>query len=265
MISKWLKRFVIAFVAFYLLGCFGLYFFQENFLFHPYPLSEEHEFKFSAEFQELDILSHDNIELNAIHFVAKEPRGLLIFFHGNTGNAQTCGPNAYFFLHKNWDVLMPDYREFGKTEGELSMENLFEDAQSIYDYAKTKYSEDNIIIYGQSIGTGIGSELASRNDPFQLILEAPYYSIEYMAKHQFSFFPIEQILKYKIETYKYLEKVQCTITAFHGSNDNTIPLINSIKLAEKVPNFKFIEVQQAGHNDVSSFRKYKTELLKILQ
>ncbi len=256
MLKKWLKRFFFLGLTFYLALCAGLYFFQEKFLFHPYALESTHTFNFRTEFEEKTFLSSDDESISAIHFKADNPKGIFLFFHGNTGNIQVCGPLANAFIDLGYDVLMHDYRSFGKSTGELTLNNMLSDAQLTYNDAKKHFSEEQIIIYGQSIGTGVASHLASQNNPSKLYLEAPYYSIENVAKNQFPYAPIDLILKYNLDNAEYLKNVTCDITIFHGTQDYTIPVENSRMLKSDFPKSSFVEIPEAGHNDLARFPAY---------
>ena len=95
---------------------------------------------------------------------------------------------AEYFVTKGYDVLIMDYRTYGKSKGKLSEKAFYDDAQYCYDYLLKQYSENEITIYGRSLGTGISTCLASKNNPKQMILETPYFIILDVAKHRFPFF-----------------------------------------------------------------------------
>ena len=87
-----------------------------------------------------------------------------------------------------------------------------------YNYLKEDYNEEDITLYGRSLGTGIATYLASKNNPRQLILETPYYSILDVAKDRFPIFPVKKLLKYEFPTHQFIKQVSCPITIFHGTN-----------------------------------------------
>ena len=264
MTKKWLKRTLTVVFSFYLGLCLLLYFVQEQFLFHPYPLSKDHKFEFYGEFEELILKTDDGHYINSIHFKSVNPEGVILFFHGNTGNNQICGPVAYDFVKRNWDVIVFDYREFGKSDGDLDLDNLLNDPQLIYEYAKEKFNPNEIIIYGQSIGTGVAIYLASKNNCAHLILESPYSSIGKIAKAQFPYFPINLILSYDIKTHEYMENVESPVSIIHGKKDQTIPSQHSTDLAKAYPESTLLLIPNAGHNNISTFESYWNRIDEIL-
>ncbi|MEM7161919.1 MAG: alpha/beta fold hydrolase [Bacteroidota bacterium] len=260
MLKRRLAKVFLTGVIFYVIASFILYFFQEKFIFHPYKLDSDHSFAFSADFEELNFTTQDNEQISAVHFKKENPKGILLFFHGNTGNIQVCGPFAYPFLDQGWDVLVFDYRSFGKSSGELTLDNLLNDGHLAYEYAMSHFEENKIIIYGQSLGTGIARSLASNYNPQLLVLEAPYYSLKHVAQKQFPFMPISLLLKYNLNNAEYLKKVKCPIRVFHGTDDQTIPIENSRLLKSEFPRIMLHELKSIGHNDVNSHPAYWNNL-----
>ena len=128
-----------------------------------------------------------------------------------------------------------------------------------------KYDEEKIILYGRSLGTGIAAKLASENNPRKLILESPYFNFLNLAKYHYSFFPHSLILKYRIETNKYITGVQCPVYIIHGVNDKIVPFSSGTKLAELSTNIELIAIKEGGHNDLSSFDEYHAQLDRILE
>ena len=111
----------------------------------------------------------------------------------------------------------------------------------------------------------VASKLASDNNPKQLILQAPYYSLTDLMKNTYSILPTF-ILRYKLETNQYLKKCKMPITLFHGDNDEVIYYNSSVKLNEA---FKtqttLITLKNQGHNGMTDNEQYKAEIKRILQ
>ncbi len=243
-----------------------LYTLQEKLLFRPTVLPQDHAFEFSYPFEELFLKSEDGAVINAVHFKVDNPKGVILYYHGNAGDLQRWGKITEYLVAKNYDVLVMDYRTYGKSTGKLSEQALYDDAQYCYDYLKEQYSEGDITIYGRSFGTGLSTYVASRNNPKQVILETPYYSIADVAKHRFPIFPVKRILKYRLSSYQYISKVTCPITIFHGTDDHIVPFSSGEKLFEAAPSHlsTFITVNNGGHNDLVDFEVYRNGVESIL-
>lgn len=174
----------------YIILCVGLYFFQENLIFFPQKIEKNYQFNFTQDFEELTFQASDGESLNGLLFKADNTKGLIFYLHGNAGLLRSWGNVASTYTDLNYDIFILDYRGYGKSEGNISSQiQLFEDNQMIYDEIKKKYREEDIIILGYSIGTGLASKLASDNEPKQLILQAPYYSLTDMMSQRFLFIP----------------------------------------------------------------------------
>lgn len=242
-----------------------LYFFQEKLMFFPTSLEQDYEYHFSYPFEELFLETEKGATINAIHFKAKNSKGVILYFHGNAGDLSRWGSITEYFVEKNYDVLVMDYRTYGKSVGKLSEAAFYKDAQFCYDYLLKHYSENEITLYGRSLGTGIASYLAAENSPKQLILETPYYSIEDVAKHRFPMFPVEKLLQYHFPTYKYLPNAKCPITIIHGTEDIVVPHISGKKLSElEIENLDFITVDGGEHNNLIEFQDYNKTIDSIL-
>lgn len=233
-----LKKSVLILFGIYIMVGSLLFVLQEKMLFLPTVLEQDYIFEFSQPFEELLLKTDEEALINAIHFKVENPKGVILYFHGNAGDLSRWGIVAEYFVERRYDVLVMDYRTYGKSTGKLSEQAFYNDAQYCYTYLKKQYKEDDITLYGRSLGTGIATYLASKNKPKQLILETPYYSIIDVAKSRFPIFPVEKLLKYKFPTYKFIQEVNFPITIFHGTEDMVVPYKSAKKLFEVSPKKK---------------------------
>ncbi|MCK0157891.1 alpha/beta hydrolase [Cellulophaga sp. F20128] len=244
-----------------------LYFLQEKLIFMPTTLAHDYEYTFSKPFQEFNLFAEDGAQLNGLHFKAERPKGVILYFHGNAGDLSRWGEIASFFVDKQYDVIVMDYRKYGKSTGKLSEKVLYTDAQLFYDYSLQHYEEHEITVYGRSLGTGIATQIASVNKPNKLILETPYYSLVSLAKNRFSFLPIESLLKYKIPSHKFIQQVACAIVIFHGTDDRIVPYSSGKRLYESIPHSKkqMITINGGAHNNLIQFDAYLQNSTKVLE
>ncbi|WP_179008810.1 alpha/beta hydrolase [Winogradskyella forsetii] len=264
-LKKRLKKFSIVLFSLYVMIGSALYFFQEKLLFLPTTLEQDYHYQFNHTFEELFLKTDENTIINALHFKVENPKGVILYFHGNAGDLSRWGTIAEYFVEKQHDVLIMDYRTYGKSTGKLSEAALYHDAQYCYDYLLKHYAADQITLYGRSLGTGIASYLASKNHPKQLILETPYYSILDVAKDRFPILPVKQLLKYHFPTYQYLPKATFPITIIHGTADGVVPYASGKKLSElPIENLKFTTVEGAGHNNLIEFEDYHNTIKAVL-
>lgn len=261
-----LKILVFIFGGLYLIIIGLLYFNQESLFFHVNKLDKNHPFTFSEKHQEITIKTQDNIKLHGLLFEAEKSKGLVFYLHGNAGTVETWGSIASNYTNLGYDIFILDYRGFGKSEGEISSEEqLFSDISSAYKQLKKQYKEENIVIAGYSIGSGMATYLASTNHPKSLILQAPYYCLEDLATEKFPIVP-NFVVKYKIPTFEFIKKVKSPIYIFHGFDDYVIPYENSLKLkANLKSNDKLFSLENQGHLGVNENEKFLLELKEILK
>ncbi len=243
-----------------------LYFFQEKLIFLPTKLATEYQYSFSEPFEEIFLTAKDGAKLNAIHFKRENPKGVILYFHGNAGDLSRWGTIVTFFVEKDYDVIVMDYRTYGKSKGILSEKALHEDAQMFYNYALKYYRENRITVYGRSLGTGIATKLASQNLPNKLILETPYYSLLDVAKERFPFLPLKWLLKYKLNSSESIKNVRCPITVFHGTEDSVIPYKSGKRLFDSIPirEKKMYTIEGGEHNSLVAYDVYLEGINAVL-
>lgn len=245
------------------IGIFYLFYLRQDILlFNADKLDKNVSFDFDGDFVEQDINMSDDVKLNSVILKTPESRGLIMFIHGNAGTISYYHNYAKRYNDLGYDFLVYDYRGFGKSEGRImSEEQMFDDAQHIYNYAKTLYPEDKIIIVGFSIGTGIAANLASKNNQKELVLIAPYFDMQSLLKERQVEF-LKHVSKFKLETNKYLQDVKSPIFIFHGDNDETINVSNSERLKKLLDKKVLLTIiHGAKHVDIN----YNDELFAKLK
>ena len=255
-------------VAIYCLIGIAFYYLQEKILFHPVALSQSSVFKFNEPFKEFNIDLDASAHFNIIAFTVPDSlkKGVVLYFHGNKENVNHYAKFAKNFTKNGYEVWMPDYPKFGKSTGELTEAILYEEALQTYKRARVEYANTKIIIYGESIGTGIAAQLANVRDCKQLILETPYFSIASMINHYTWILPLNRLLKFKLPTNEYLSKVIAPITIFHGSNDGLIPLSNALKLRSSLKKTdEFVVIEKGTHHNLNEFALMQTKLDSLLK
>ena len=245
----------------------GLYFMQEKLIFLPTKLPQEYVYQFSEPFKEFFIDTPDGARLNAIHFKVEKPLGVILYFHGNAGDLSRWGKVTSSFTRYGYDVIVMDYRTYGKSTGGLSEENLYNDAQLFYNYALESYPENNITVYGRSIGTAFATFIASKNKPSKLILETPFFNFSEAAKNRIPILPIKYLLKYKFPSNRFIANTSCPILIFHGTKDRVVPYKSGLKLSKLVMDERvtFITIPYGEHNNLVSFNAYSRALENFLK
>jgi len=172
---------------------------------------------------------------------------------------------AYDFYRYHYDVVLVDYRGFGKSTGKRSEQDMLNDMQYVYKTLAQKFTEQHLIVYGRSLGSGFAAKLASDNNPRYLILDAPYQSFTKVIERFLPILPVRFLLRYHLRTDRWIKKVKCHTYILHGTNDRLIPIRNSEKLQQLNPTkITLIRIEGGRHNNLPSFNVYHNFIRDIL-
>lgn len=244
----------------------GVYFFQDKFIFKPERLKKDFEFKYDAPFEELNFDVAEGVRINGLHFYRPSPKGLILYFHGNTRSIKGWAKYARDFYRYDYDVVLVDYRGFGKSTGKRGEADMLQDMQVVYTTLAQKYGEAHLIIYGRSLGSGFAAKVASDNNPRYLILDAPFYNFLKVVERFLPFLPISLVLRYHLRTDKWIIKVRCPIYILHGTRDWLIPIRHSEDLQKLFPRrITLIRIHGGGHNNLPRFSEYHNFIRDILK
>jgi hypothetical protein len=262
------KKNLIILIGAYCLVIMVLYGFHKQIVFQPSSLEKSYTFKFAHSFSEL-YLEDENTDqrLHALFFPAEDSaRGVVLYFHGNADNLQRWGEYTVDFTRHGYDVLAVEYPGYGKNKGKPSEQALYTSARMAFNWAETRYSPRQIIIYGRSLGTGPASWLAARQHAQQLILETPFPSIPKLFRMRASvaLVPFEPEPEFPVA--EYLRSVTYPVSIFQGTNDWVVPhrVAEQLKVCLK-PEDRFITIRGGSHKNLRTYPEYHEQLADLLQ
>jgi len=203
----------------------------------------------AIKFQEINI-PFEGGAINGLKFSAAEPKGAILFFHGNFGDVSGWGAYGADFTALGYDFYILDYPGYGKSDGKISsQQQLFASADAMSRYVLAQHPPRKLAMIGYSIGSGIAAQQAAKWDAARLILLAPYFSFERLAHEKIPFVP-KFLIRYKIPTAEFLQAARGTqITLIHGAADELIPVHHSYDLAGSLKaGDLFYEIPNARHN-----------------
>ena len=124
-----------------------VYFFQEKLIFKPEKLKQDFEFKYDIPFKEYFFDVEPGVRINGLHFYRDKPAGLILYFHGNTRSIKGWAKYSRDFYRYNYDVVLVDYRGFGKSTGKRSEKDMLNDMQYVYTCLTGKISGSSISLF----------------------------------------------------------------------------------------------------------------------
>jgi pimeloyl-ACP methyl ester carboxylesterase len=263
---KKVLRYISVLLVAYIGIHFFLYAFQEKFFFLESSLYDDYKFNFTQDFEEHFFNLENGDRINALYFKTTDSiKGNMLYFHGNSRNLQRWGRVAPAYTKRGYNVLMIDFRGFGKSDGEPTEANLKEDGQLAYDWLKNNYPELPITIYGRSLGSGVAAHIAANNPAQQLILETPFNNLQDVVRTRYPFLFLNHPFRVIFPNDQNLQKVNYPVFIFHGTNDRIIPFECAEKLKDSLKSSdRFYTIEGGRHGNLGIFTQVKTALDEIL-
>ena len=208
-----------------------LFFYQRKLLYHPSENNYLDETQLNHKIEKTFIQSND--KLVSWYFKKNSKFKTILFFHGNAGKLD----NRVYKLNElsklDINYLIIAYRGFSGNTGSPSENGLYEDANSAKVWLnKNGVKDKDIIIYGESLGTGVATEI-SQNESFSgIILESPFTSMVAAGKSKYPIFPIGLLLKDKYESDKKIKNIKSPVLVMHGEADTIVPFWMGKKIYE---------------------------------
>ena len=237
---KYLYFTIFFLVTVYTLVLIFIYFNQRNLLYHPMEnnyLDDKIEFNH----EEVWIETEKNIKLKS-WLIKKDLKKYktLIFFHGNAGNLFNRVHKLNELNKLDINILIISWRGFSGNFGKPTEKNLYTDARlSIKWLNNLGVSNDKIILYGESLGTGVAVELGQKNVFSSIILESPFTSIAKAAKIYYPYLPINLLLKDRYDSIEKIDKITKPVLIMHGMKDNIVPHEMGVMLFQKANHPKY--------------------------
>ena len=218
-----MKIFLIIFII-YLLISVILFFSQRSLLYHP---SENNYFEdnLTVSIDKIKIVTKDNIELLGwYHKKDFKNYKTILFLHGNAGSLENRIHKINHFENMNINFLIIAWRGFSGNKGNPTEKGLYDDANSAVRWLeKEGVMKKDIVVYGESLGTGVATQIAQNNNFAGIILESPFTSMIDAAKNKYPFLPIRFLLKDKYESDKKIQNIKSPILIMHGEVDKIVP------------------------------------------
>ena len=237
---KYLYLIFSSIIIAYLLLLIFIYFYQRNLLYHPLENNYQND-KAQFNYEEVFIKVDDKIKLKS-WIIEKDLKKFktLVFFHGNAGDLS----NRIYKLNElnklEINILIISWRGFSGNEGFPTEQNLYKDAEAAIKWLNSKEIQSNkIILYGESLGTGVAVEIGKKNIFNSIILESPFTSMENAAKIYYPYLPVKLLLKDKYDSINKIKIIETPILIMHGMKDDIVPFSMGKELFNKANNPKY--------------------------
>jgi fermentation-respiration switch protein FrsA (DUF1100 family) len=225
MLTQTIKVLFILFITLALLT----YFFQRQLIYHPTNEKPRPE-DFGAQGMEVvTLVTKDHLKLNAWYEPAKKNYPTVLFLHGNAGNIGYRMPIAKQLINAGFGVLLLDYRGYGGNPGSPNEQGLYMDGEAALHFLDTRgIAATRLVIYGESLGTGVATQLATEHASCAVVLQSPFTSLADAARYHYPWIPLKPWDKYN--SLARIQQIHSPLLVLHGTIDNTVPYNEGLTL-----------------------------------
>ncbi len=244
----WLLGFVL--VAY--LAVVGVVYHKQDALLYPAPRAAGTSV---PGYRDITYETSDGLRLAGGYRAAAPGRPTLLFFHGNAATWQSSTQVLAPLARQGFGVFAASYRGYQGNPGNPSEEGLHRDARAAADWlAAQGVGANDLVIVGNSLGSGPAVELARTDHPRALVLISPFTSMTEVAATQVRWLPVEWLMRDRFDNAARLPEVTAPVLILHGDRDTLIPVRHAHRLAELAPAATLVIVPHAGHELVALAR-----------
>ena len=245
-------EFIIGIIVIYASVLILLFIFQRSLMYHP---QENNYFgdKLEVEVEKVKIITSDNINLLGwFHKKDLKKFKTIVYFHGNAGKLENRIHKLNHFKDIDINFLIIAWRGFSGNKGKPNEKGLYIDGNSTILWLKNLgLKEKDIILYGESLGTGVATEIAQSNNYAGLVLETPFTSMVEAAKNFYPYIPVSLLSKDKYDNQNKIKNINIPVLVMHGEVDQIVPFWMGKKIYEMANQPKF-----------SHFTKFDDHMMK---
>jgi hypothetical protein len=230
----------------------GLYVFQRHLLYFPDPSRPELADLAALGVREITLKTADGLSLLSWYVPPRDNRPVIAYLHGNGGHIGYRAERLRWFARNGYGVLMAEYRGYGGNPGTPTERGLIADGAAALDFVGGEgIAPNRLVIYGESLGSGVAVALAAGRRVASLILEAPFTSVAEVAQHHYSFIPASTLVRDRFDSLAKIGQVRAPILVLHGERDRVVPLRFGRALFDAAPEPKELWLaREAGHEDL---------------
>ena len=201
------------------------------------------------------VLDTDDGERVIVWHVAPSGEGpVLLYFHGNGGALRYRAARFRALTADGAGLVALSYRGYGGSTGSPTEAGLIRDAKAAYAFAAARYDPARLIVWGESLGSGVAIALAAEHPVGRIVLEAPFTSTVDIAAAAYPFAPVRLLMKDQFRSDLRIAKVTAPVLILHGERDNVVPIAYGERLYGLINSPKrFVRLRDGGHQDLSSY------------
>lgn len=225
-----------------------MFLFQRRIIYHPEKNSGSPQINGFKTAQEVEILTTDGERLHGWYAPPTTKAETIVYFHGNAGHLGHRATKLNAFAETGYGVFSVHWRGYGNSTGTPSEAGLMEDARAAINWLKL--SSEQMVFYGESLGSGVAVRMATEFPAKLVMLEAAYISVQQRGKELYGWLPVKYLLQDNFDSYHFIDKIHAPLVMIHGDKDTIIPVSHGKALFDKAVQPKKIYIYKGiGHTD----------------
>jgi fermentation-respiration switch protein FrsA (DUF1100 family) len=246
---------VIAVLLFVYVGLTAmLYFTQRSMMYFPETIHTPPAAAGLPEAEEISLTTADGVHLVGWHVAPRDGKPVILYLHGNGGALRYRVERFHRLMKEGLGLVGVEYRGYAGSEGSPSEAGLFADAEAAYAFAASRYRPSQIVLWGESLGTGVAVYLAAEKPVGRVILEAPFTSTAAVASQRYWFMPVRLLMKDQFRSDERIANVTAPVLILHGLNDRVVPYSMGEQMFDLAKGNKHIvRFIDGGHEDLDQY------------
>ncbi len=251
--SRALRRLLVIIVGTYACVCVLVYLFQTRLIYFPSAEYQATPTDVGLDFEDITLQTTDGVAIAAWYVPHPEPKGTILFCHGNAGNISHRLVGIKDMHRFGYSVLIFDYRGYGRSGGSPGEAGTYLDAQAAWEYLTQTVGEPpgRIALYGRSLGGAVAIELArslGEGGPAALVVESTFARLADVGQRHYRFLPIRWLTAHRYDSIDKVGEITCPKLFLHGTDDQLIPIGDGRRLYEAAAPPKLFIETPGGHN-----------------
>jgi len=250
-VKETMTSYVIILVLGLLLLNVLMYLQQPGMIFYPIRELDQTPADWDLDYEDVTLTTADNVQLHGWYIPDQQSEQVLLFFHGNAGNISHRRDSIELFHRLGLNVFIIDYRGYGNSTGKPDEQGLYQDAEAAWRYLTEEkgFSNDQILIFGRSLGGAVAARLAAGVQARGLILESTLSSSRDFARTAFPVLSRLVITRYNFNTAEHIQHVNYPVLVLHSPDDEIMPFHLGEKVFQSAHDPKHFVRMQGGHNN----------------
>ena len=231
---------------------------EPNMIYYPDRHIDQTPDQVGFKYEDVTLTTSDGVRINGWYLPSPEPANAnpgatltVLLFHGNAGNMSHRFEKLAVLRELGVDTFIIDYRGYGRSGGKPDEQGTYRDARAAYDHLiqQRKLSPRSIVVYGESLGSAVAADLATKVNVGGLILEEAFTSVGDVGQKMFPFLPIRWLVWNKYDTLSKMPRVKVPLLIFHSRDDELFSLRHAQRLLAAANDPKQLVELRGNHND----------------